>query len=74
MGDPLDKKILYGPLHNQLAVDNYKSAIEEALKAGGKIEFGGKVSQRSPRVRANPLTFTQKRIHCLGSAKTRIFR
>lgn len=47
MGDPLDKKTLYGPLHNQLAVDKYKNAIDEAVKAGGKIEFGGKVKLRT---------------------------
>lgn len=43
LGDPLDKNTLYGPLHNQMAVDKFKDAIDEAIKAGGKIEFGGKV-------------------------------
>ena len=45
LGDPLDKKTLYGPLHSREAVSAFKSAIEEAVRAGGKIEFGGKVSQ-----------------------------
>ncbi|XP_065217197.1 putative aldehyde dehydrogenase family 7 member A1 homolog [Planococcus citri] len=46
MGDPLDSKTLYGPLHNQAAVENYKKTIDEAVKAGGKIEFGGKIIDR----------------------------
>lgn len=43
LGDPLDRNTLYGPLHNQMAVDKFKSAVNEAVRAGGKIEFGGKV-------------------------------
>ncbi|XP_026275375.1 putative aldehyde dehydrogenase family 7 member A1 homolog [Frankliniella occidentalis] len=46
LGDPLDDTTLYGPLHNTLAVDNYKQTLAEAVKAGGKIEFGGKVVNR----------------------------
>ncbi|CRK91225.1 CLUMA_CG004907, isoform A [Clunio marinus] len=46
VGHPLDSSTLYGPLHNQLAVDNYKSTIEEAIKLGGKVEVGGKVIDR----------------------------
>lgn len=42
-GDPLDKNTLYGPLHNKAAVDKYKQTIDDAVKAGGKIEFGGRV-------------------------------
>ncbi|CAL7949207.1 unnamed protein product [Xylocopa violacea] len=42
VGDPLDDNVLYGPLHNQHAVDEYKEAVESALQNGGKIEFGGK--------------------------------
>lgn len=37
---------MYGPLHNQVAVDNYKNTINEALQQGGKIEFGGKAIDR----------------------------
>lgn len=44
LGDPLDSGVLYGPLHNQVAVDNYKATLAEAVALGGKIEFGGKVS------------------------------
>ncbi len=43
IGDPVDKNTLYGPLHNQTAVDKYKETVAQAVKAGGKIEFGGKV-------------------------------
>lgn len=46
VGDPLEDGVLYGPLHNQQAVDKYKTAIEKAVKAGGTIEFGGKQIQR----------------------------
>lgn len=44
IGDPLDKDTLYGPLHSENSVNEYKRTIEEAKKLGGKIEFGGKVS------------------------------
>ena len=35
---------MYGPLHNKQAVEIYKSAVDEAVKNGGKIEVGGNVS------------------------------
>jgi len=47
VGHPLDASTLYGPLHNQMAVDGYKAALDEAVKAGGKIEVGGNVIERS---------------------------
>ena len=37
---------LYGPLHSQQGVALYKKAIEDAVKQGGKIEYGGKVMDR----------------------------
>ncbi|XP_036142784.1 putative aldehyde dehydrogenase family 7 member A1 homolog isoform X4 [Monomorium pharaonis] len=46
VGDPLDDSVLYGPLHNQAAVDAYKAAIQKAVEAGGTIEFGGKQIER----------------------------
>ncbi|OAD53362.1 Putative aldehyde dehydrogenase family 7 member A1 like protein [Eufriesea mexicana] len=46
LGDPLDDNVLYGPLHNQHALDEYKQAIDSALQNGGKIEFGGKQINR----------------------------
>lgn len=42
----MEASTLYGPLHNQLALDNYKNTIEEVLKLGGKIEVGGNVIDR----------------------------
>lgn len=41
VGHPLESSTLYGPLHNQLAVNNYKNTIAEAQEQGGIIEFGG---------------------------------
>ncbi|XP_076635538.1 aldehyde dehydrogenase 7 family member A1 [Colletes latitarsis] len=46
IGDPLENNTLYGPLHNQHAVDEYKKAINDVLNSGGKIEFGGKEIDR----------------------------
>lgn len=46
IGHPLESNTLYGPLHNQQAVDNYKNTIAEATKIGGKVECGGKVIDR----------------------------
>lgn len=46
VGHPLEESTLYGPLHNQQAVDNYKNTLAEAVKLGGKVECGGKVIDR----------------------------
>ncbi|XP_037030436.1 putative aldehyde dehydrogenase family 7 member A1 homolog [Bradysia coprophila] len=46
VGHPLESATLFGPLHNQVAVDNYKNTINEAVQQGGKIEFGGKTIDR----------------------------
>ncbi|RZF40504.1 hypothetical protein LSTR_LSTR000383 [Laodelphax striatellus] len=46
IGDPLDENTLYGPLHSQVSVDKYKATIADAVKQGGKIEFGGKPIDR----------------------------
>ncbi|KAG7209015.1 hypothetical protein KM043_015181 [Ampulex compressa] len=46
IGDPLDDGTLYGPLHTQQAVDEYKAAIRKATESGGTIEFGGKQIDR----------------------------
>lgn len=43
LGDPLESGTLLGPMHNQMGVDGFKTAIEEIKKVGGKIAFGGKV-------------------------------
>lgn len=47
VGHPLDSATLYGPLHNQLAVDNYTNVLKEASTLGGTIEVGGKVIDRA---------------------------
>jgi aldehyde dehydrogenase family 7 protein A1 len=43
IGDPIDDGILYGPMHSEIGVQQFKTAVAEAVKQGGKIEFGGKV-------------------------------
>ncbi|KRT83548.1 hypothetical protein AMK59_4795 [Oryctes borbonicus] len=43
IGDPLEEGTLVGPLHSQTSLDNFKNAVQEIAKAGGTIEFGGKV-------------------------------
>jgi len=43
IGDPLDDGTLIGPLHSEISIKKYQNTIEQIKKAGGKIEFGGKV-------------------------------
>lgn len=43
VGDPLQANTLCGPLHCQRSVDAYLTVLDEVRKAGGCIEFGGKV-------------------------------
>ncbi|ESP00645.1 hypothetical protein LOTGIDRAFT_112613 [Lottia gigantea] len=47
MGDPLEDGTLVGPMHNEQGVNIYKTAVDEAVKQGGKIECGGKVVDRA---------------------------
>lgn len=47
VGHPLESSTLYGPLHNQLGVNEYKQTIAEAIEQGGKVECGGKVIDRA---------------------------
>jgi len=42
MGDPLDEKILMGPLVNQAAVEAYLGALDRVREQGGEILYGGK--------------------------------
>ncbi|XP_053681865.1 putative aldehyde dehydrogenase family 7 member A1 homolog [Sabethes cyaneus] len=46
VGHPLEDSTLYGPLHNKQAVENFTTTIDDSIKLGGKIEYGGKVIQR----------------------------
>jgi aldehyde dehydrogenase (NAD+) len=43
IGDPLDPTTLMGPLIDAAAVENFRTAIAEALAAGGQIVCGGNV-------------------------------
>eukprot|EP00092_Neocalanus_flemingeri_P065917 GFUD01080231.1.p1 GENE.GFUD01080231.1~~GFUD01080231.1.p1 ORF type:complete len:561 (-),score=159.29 GFUD01080231.1:193-1821(-) len=43
VGDPLDDGTLYGPLHSKVGVEGYLKTLEDAKKAGGKVEFGGNI-------------------------------
>lgn len=46
VGHPLDSNTLYGPVHNQQAVDIYTNTIQKIKSSGGKILFGGNVIKR----------------------------
>lgn len=41
IGNPLDPKVLMGPLIDRPAVDGFKYAIKEVVQAGGEILYGG---------------------------------
>lgn len=43
VGDPLDPKVLMGPLIDRPAVDNFNYAVAEAVKSGGEVLYGGQV-------------------------------
>jgi aldehyde dehydrogenase (NAD+) len=43
IGNPLDENTLVGPLIDQGSVSDFKYAIEQVQKEGGKIIFGGEV-------------------------------
>jgi aldehyde dehydrogenase (NAD+) len=43
IGDPLDDKVLVGPLIDENAVNNYLKAIEVIREAGGEIIYGGEI-------------------------------
>lgn len=45
-GDPLDEGVLYGPLHNKQAVENYEKSIADAKAQGGTVAYGGKRMER----------------------------
>ena len=58
MGDPLESGILLGPLHNRMAVDKFKATVAEAIAAGGKVAFGGKVLEDRPGFFVEPTIVT----------------
>lgn len=46
IGNPLEPKVLLGPLIDHAAVETYRAAIEEVKTAGGTILCGGRVLDR----------------------------
>ncbi|MGE0643967.1 MAG: aldehyde dehydrogenase family protein [Nitrospira sp.] len=46
IGNPLEKEVLMGPLIDQVAVENYRTALDEIKKEGGEILYGGRVLTR----------------------------
>ncbi len=46
IGDPLNRKVLMGPLIDKTAMENYCSAFDEIRKLGGSILYGGKIVKR----------------------------
>lgn len=46
VGPALDANTLYGPVHNQVAVDNYLEALEQAKQQGGTVLVGGNIIDR----------------------------
>jgi aldehyde dehydrogenase (NAD+) len=47
MGNPLDKDVLMGPLIDQVAVEGYRTALDEIKKEDGQILCGGRVLSRA---------------------------
>ncbi|MDX1836832.1 aldehyde dehydrogenase family protein [Legionella taurinensis] len=47
IGDPLDSKNLMGPLIDEQAVNQFKSAVSRIKQAGGQIVFGGEVLNKA---------------------------
>ncbi len=43
VGNPSEKGTLVGPLIDSAAVDDFKAAVEEAKRQGGKVLYGGSV-------------------------------
>ena len=48
VGDPLDSETLIGPLIEEVAVENFRNALEEIRKQGGKVIYGGEVLEGHP--------------------------
>lgn len=43
IGDPLEAGVNYGPMHTRQGVEAFRNTVAEAVREGGKIEYGGKV-------------------------------
>lgn len=46
IGNPLAAGVLMGPLIDQAAVEGFRAAVEEAMKEGGTILYGGHILNR----------------------------
>ncbi|KAI8902719.1 Aldehyde/histidinol dehydrogenase [Globomyces pollinis-pini] len=46
IGDPREDGVLCGPLHTEVAVQQFKDGIEKVKQQGGKILYGGEVLDR----------------------------
>ena len=43
IGNPLDPKVLMGPLIDKASVKTYQDTLEEIVKSGGEVLYGGRV-------------------------------
>ncbi len=46
IGDPLEPDVLMGPLIDGEAVVRYRAALEEVMKVGGEVLYGGRILSR----------------------------
>jgi len=56
IGNPLEDKILIGPLIDRLAVETFTAAIKEAKKHGAKLIAGGEILTTEPYSNGNYVT------------------
>jgi aldehyde dehydrogenase (NAD+) len=47
-GNPLDERVLMGPLVNEASVASYSSALEQIKEQGGQVLYGGEVLSEMP--------------------------
>ena len=48
VGDPLDSDTLIGPMIDELAVKNFREAIDKIREQGGKVIYGGEILEGYP--------------------------
>ena len=48
VGNPLDSNTLIGPMIDEVAVNNFRNALEEVRRQGGKLIYGGDVLEGHP--------------------------
>lgn len=42
LGDPLEPKTLYGPMHSKLGLEIFSKTVDEAVDQGGKVVSGAR--------------------------------